>query len=191
MALIWAGDYGKYSISAQRHIDHVLPHVSGRTVAIQAGGHAGQFPVYLAQHFGSVHTFEPRWEDFRDLVLNLSASGVTNVYPCRGMLGSECGTGTVEGPSGSAHRKRGAPGACPIHTLDCFGFQQCDLLYLDVEGDELPILQGAHCLIRRCRPVVVVEDRGKGEPCADYLASLGYEHVDRYMADAIWRMRCA
>lgn len=184
----WAGTYGKYFISAQRHIDAALKHVKNRRVVIQAGGHVGQFPVYLAKHFEAVYTWEPMPGDFRDLVRNISLAGVSDkVYPARGMLGSLNTVGLMkDGGSGSSRRDRGALGICPIYRVDDIGLLDCDLIYLDVEGDELDILLGASKTIERCRPVIVTEERNKGGSVVDHMATIGYVKAGGWMADVIW-----
>lgn len=185
----WAGTYGKYYISAQRHIDAVLPHVTRRQAVIQAGGHVGQFPVYLASHFKSVYTWEPMPNDFRDLITNIELAGVTDrVFACRGMLGAKKSMGLMQDAgSGSSHRNINKEGDCPIYCIDDLALPHCGLIYLDVEGDEVPILQGGEELIRRCHPVIVTEERGKGAmPTENFLAPLGYKMVGKWMADAIW-----
>jgi FkbM family methyltransferase len=192
----WAGTYGKYYISAQRHIDAALKHVKAKRVAIQAGGHVGCFPVYLAKHFEAVYTWEPMPGDFRDLVRNLELAKVNDkVFPARGMLGSKNTTGKMQdGGSGSSRRLHGAEGLCPIYRLDDIGLPACDLIYLDVEGDELEILNGAEAMIRTYHPVIVAEERGKGsviknaavDAIRDYLHTLGYSKAGEWMADTIW-----
>jgi len=47
-------------------------------------------------------------------------------------------------------------------TIDDLGLDACDLIQLDVEGFEAKVLQGASQTITRCRPVIMVEDRGHG-----------------------------
>ncbi|GAB4361967.1 MAG: hypothetical protein Kow0026_25430 [Oricola sp.] len=44
-----------------------------------------------------------------------------------------------------------------VRTLDSFGFDDVDLLKIDVEGHELKVLRGARETIRECRPTILVE----------------------------------
>lgn len=186
----WAGTYGKYSVSAQRHIDAALKHVVNRRVAIQAGGHVGQFPVYLAQHFEAVYTWEPMAADFRDLIANIELAGVSEkVFACRGMLGSDKFMGKTKfAGSGSCTRDKGYAGTCPIYRLDDIALPNCDLIYLDVEGDERDILIGASNIITRCLPVIVTEERAKSTrgTTEEFLRKFGYRQVGSWMADVIW-----
>ena len=49
-------------------------------------------------------------------------------------------------------------GDVPIRKLDGLGLEECDLIWLDVEGSELDALKGAEDTITRCRPAVIVEE---------------------------------
>jgi FkbM family methyltransferase len=44
-----------------------------------------------------------------------------------------------------------------VNTLDSYGFTEVDIIKIDCEGYEYPILQGAEQTIRSCRPVVQLE----------------------------------
>jgi FkbM family methyltransferase len=44
-----------------------------------------------------------------------------------------------------------------IKTLDSYNFENVDIIKIDCEGYEYPILQGAEQTIRRCRPIIQIE----------------------------------
>jgi FkbM family methyltransferase len=44
-----------------------------------------------------------------------------------------------------------------VNTLDSYNFENVDIIKVDVEGYEFPVLKGAEQTIRRCRPVVQLE----------------------------------
>jgi len=44
-----------------------------------------------------------------------------------------------------------------VNTLDSYAFDNVDIIKIDCEGYEYPILQGAEQTIRRCRPIVQLE----------------------------------
>lgn len=46
-----------------------------------------------------------------------------------------------------------------VRTLDSFAFDACDVLKIDCEGYEAFVLQGAVDLLKRCHPVVIVEQK--------------------------------
>ena len=53
-------------------------------------------------------------------------------------------------------------GLVPVMAIDQLALPACDLIMLDIEGDELPALRGAVQTINRYRPVIVAEDKGLG-----------------------------
>jgi FkbM family methyltransferase len=57
-------------------------------------------------------------------------------------------------------------------TLDSLALPSVDLIKIDAEGHELSVLKGAEALIRRCRPVLIVE-MPNAETSA-FLRGLGY-----------------
>jgi hypothetical protein len=62
-----------------------------------------------------------------------------------------------------AHRVApGRRGRIEMIALDSLGLAACDLLVLDVEGLEGSALTGARETLERCRPVIMVEERGHG-----------------------------
>lgn len=44
-----------------------------------------------------------------------------------------------------------------VNTLDSYNFENVDIIKVDVEGYELPVLKGGEHTIRRCRPIVQLE----------------------------------
>ncbi len=189
----FVGAYNKFFVSAQRHIDAVLPYVAGRQVAVQAGGHSGCWPVYLASKFERVYTWEPASYNFTDMVRNIQTAGyIDKVFCARGLLGNKGGMADISGNSGSTRRVIGTTGQHPVYRLDDIRLPVCDLIYLDVEDDELLILHGSADTLDRCKPVVVVEERGGFEGkggVAKFLDAYGYEHIDTYCNDLIFRVR--
>jgi FkbM family methyltransferase len=144
----------------------VMPLVPQRRVAVQAGGNCGQLVSQLSEEFGSVYTFEPDPENFVALTVNTAL--MRGVFRYQAALGAEralrgLATGDRHFPStncGALYMS----GAGPIPTLaiDDLGLTVCDLIMLDIEGGEFSALRSAQQTIDRCRPVVVIEDKGLG-----------------------------
>lgn len=185
------GAFNQYSISAQRHIADVLPLIESKRVVVQAGGHAGQWPIELSRHFDTVYTWEPANDDFTHLVHNLSVLGIKNVFAARGMLGSVSGTGfCTNGPSGGARRRHDLIGPCPVYRIDDLNLPVCDLIYLDTEGSELDILKGSIDTIKRCLPVIALEDRPSFNApgtLTEYLNQYHYKPVGSHSADVFYQ----
>lgn len=77
-----------------------------------------------------------------------------------------------------------------MERLDGYGITDLDFLKLDVEGGECAALRGAEKTLRRCKPVVVIEEKHDPEMRASaYLESLGMRRVFRKKNDHlfIWR----
>ncbi len=53
------------------------------------------------------------------------------------------------------------------------------LVRIDAKGEDEAVLRGAHALLERCQPVVIVETWGGGNPVRQLLANQGYR-VYRY-----------
>lgn len=131
---------------------------------VQAGGHIGIYPRILAAAFEYVHTFEPEAENFECLVRNTADD--SNIYKTNGFLGanpdrrmllkhSKSSGGHQTGPSNSD--------GILVMTIDEMGLTDLDAIFLDTEGFEGEILHGAFHTIRRCRPLLVLEENGKGK----------------------------
>jgi len=157
-------------------VDWILEHVppDQRRTAIQAGGACGIWPLRLAKDFQSIFTCEPVLENFDCMDNNIQASGVQNIAYGHFALGApgQFGARMVQHP----HEKRNAgsmqvevvePGApenpsVPIVSIDDLvdDCHNVDLIVLDLEGFEIFALAGGHKTISRCRPVIVIEDKG-------------------------------
>lgn len=144
------------------HLEHALKHVANCAVAIQAGGHIGTVPAYLADRFVSVYTFEPDPENFAALAANAYERFPHAIHPVRGILGQKRGTVRMFQSTKSTGQHRVNPeavwGDTPTFRIDDLDLPRVDLIALDVEGFEIPALAGAFETLKRCRPVVMAEE---------------------------------
>ena len=152
----------------EEHIIEVLEeYVRPGSVALDVGAHIGTHTLTLSRLVGPsgrVYAFEPVKKTYRELRRNLALNGVTNVVPLRYAIGS--GPASViemnpihPGEEGGTSVGHGGDRA-ELRSLDSFGFEQVSLIKIDVEGFELPVLDGAEDTIRRNRPVLIVEIMG-------------------------------
>lgn len=156
-----------------------------RGVAVDVGAHVGTWSRCLAKMFDTVVSFEPLTKNYECLLKNVEdhknvvtyqkgladKEGVLTFNPINGNTGNGC----VCEP--------GAPGCEDIEviTLDDLSYASLDLLKIDVEGYEMPVLIGATQTILRCKPVIVLEQKpgnaekyGLGQFTAlEYLKNLG------------------
>lgn len=161
-----------------------LPWIKDWRMAVDAGAHVGFWSMHMAKRFQHVAAFEPILEHRECFALNVPDSNVT-VHTCA--LGGETGRVSLtipDGSSGGTHIS--GDGDIEMRMLDSFGFNELDFLKIDVEGYELKVLQGAVETLKRCRPCVIVEQKGhtpggklhlspgaSPTPAVDFLRSLG------------------
>ena len=139
--------------------------------AVDVGGYAGMWSFYLAQRFECVDAFEPVPEHRKCFRLNVTAENVV-LHPSA--LGSADGSATmVLYPNCTMHAHiiatavdhhpdaKSAQGSVdvPVTTLDSFEFDDVDFLKIDAEGFELDVLKGAVETLKRCKPVIIVEQK--------------------------------
>lgn len=156
-------------------------------LVIQAGGNVGVWPRYLRQSFKRVLTFEPSKENYELMLKNLSGIDVEIHHAALGEKTGKCGIRLNPDNCGDDQTTDGKEVAVmPIDKL----LVDPDLIYLDIQGDELPVLKGATETLKRCSPVVAIEVDGHqmrrhGDP-RPFLQGLGYELVDRAHQDEIF-----
>ncbi len=143
-----------------------------RSAALQAGGHVGIFPNYLAGHFTQVFTYEPD----PDLYECLENNARPRVFHCNAALGVESGPGKFR-------RATGGTGALdPRGDLDveivAFDDTETDVnfIHLDVEGGEVEALVGMRSTIERCSPTLQLEILPRFKDAIyEYIESIGYK----------------
>ncbi len=139
--------------------------------ALDIGAHIGAVSVYLARKFERVIAFEAVPSTFEFLRLNTAdvpnitalnvavgpAAGEVYLshYPRHGQLSHVDGGIPVE--------KTSRIGPIPAQTIDSMGLTDVSFIKIDVEGFELPVLEGAVDTIQRCRPLMLVEQNGNEE----------------------------
>jgi FkbM family methyltransferase len=156
---------------------------------VEAGANIGAHTVFLGRDIcpdGRVYAFEPRRLIFQMLCANLALNSVGNVHAHHQALGAA--RGVVH--EGALPREASNFGAFALGSLpgeaESFAVAPLDellaalpriaLLKADVEGHELPVLQGAAGLIARDRPLLYLEnDRPDlSEALIRHVMDLGY-----------------
>lgn len=193
---------------------------SRRSVAIDIGGHCGLWSMVMpAFGFNYIHAFEPvakhrdcymanvqpgAWSDFGTDIFGHPAA-YSDGYQVDGWLHA-CALGETDGsvrmetaPTSSGDTRVGGEGDIPLRRLDdvieksAGDSKNVDFIKLDCEGYELFALRGGEQLIRRCMPVICVEQKpgkaqafGLGEHDAvTYLQGLGYKVAREMSGDFI------
>ena len=200
---------GKWTYQVHK-LDAAMQYVRKRRVCVDIGAHVGLWSMWLVKAFEHVHAFEPVPLHADLFERNITAANVT-LY--RRALGASTGTATMTVPpdsTGHAHVTQGSrphinrAGNLPnsswqrtdpvrMDTLDSFGFQNVDLIKIDVEGYELPVIQGAIETLQRCRPIVVIEQKnndstvygGRANEASERLCKLGARELKVISGDYI------
>ncbi len=163
-----------------------------RNTCVDIGAHAALWSMWLVDEFEELIAFEP-------VALHadcFDANMVGKDYTLhRIALGSAPGTVSIEVPpdmTGNAHIAVSGAARHPggkhsvledwpiiddieMRTLDSFDLWNVDFIKIDVEGYELSVVAGARETILRCRPLMVVEQKGNESAYGDNLnAALTY-----------------
>jgi len=82
-------------------------------------------------------------------------------------------------------------GNIECRTLDSFNLTNVDYIKIDVDGFEVPVLQGAQETIRKNNPVINIEMKERKRPhivgkCRKILINLGYNCRSRVRSDEVW-----
>jgi FkbM family methyltransferase len=165
-------------------------------VAVDVGANVGTHTIFFARRVGPaglVHAFEPQRIVFQTLCANVALNSLTNVHAHPVAVGSAPGVARV--PAIDYHRPANFGGvslagvtdgeAVPVRPLDELDLPRCKLLKMDVEGMELPVLEGARGLLARCRPLIYLEnnDARRSRALIEALLALDYRlfwHFSRF-----------
>lgn len=139
--------------------------------ALDIGAHIGAVSVYLSRKFERVIAFEavPSTFDF----LRRNTSELANVEPMQMAVGPVADQiyithypkhGQLSHVIGSKEEPKTVQlGPIPQVAIDDLDLDDVSFIKIDVEGFELPVLQGARKTIERHRPLLLVEQAGNDE----------------------------
>lgn len=129
-------------------------------LAVDAGAHVGLWSMHLVKHFARVAAFEPHPLHYRLLGLNVPCSRLRQYQCALGDTRSRSRLNWDPGVTGATHLTPAGDGPeVPIVPLDEYDLTP-DLVKIDVEGYELPLLMGAERTLTRSSPVIVLEQKG-------------------------------
>lgn len=185
------------------HLRAALQYVTDWSLAIDGGAHVGTWSKPLSERFARVLAIEPSADTFEALQANLQAFGCANVEAKNIALGAAPGTVTMilDGLQAERHNTgaryvQAGTGTIPTEPIDAWELPSLGFLKLDVEGSEYFALKGAMQTLKRCKPIVLFEDKFLWRRYGlDRLApqtllqSLGYRELERAKMDAIWGPR--
>ena len=139
--------------------------------ALDIGAHVGAVAVYLARLFERVVALEAVPSTFEFLSMNTAA--LPNVQALNVAAGAAAGEvffahyeshgqlSHVASKDEEAKTRRVGPIA--VRTIDSMDLGTISFIKIDVEGYELPVIEGARQTIERDRPLILVEQGGNDE----------------------------
>lgn len=150
--------------------DRSLELCTNRKTAIDIGANVGLWSRDLTAQFAQVIAFEPV-PLFRECLSKNVTNANFTVY--NQALGNEHTWAKMNVTLGNMGHTHIAPdsigqGDTEIRTLDSYDFNDISYIKMDCEGFEYRVIQGAEQTIKRCRPVVVVEQKPHDAYSSDY-----------------------
>lgn len=165
---------------------HVLPYCRRRN-AVDAGAHVGMWTYLMTGNFTHVIAFEPDPTHVACWLMNLDQQrrqGRAELYACA--LGATTGLVGLERYGESSGNTRITDGDGVVQrTLDSFELENVDFFKIDCEGYELYVLDGAQRTLRRCRPTVLVEQKGEARHYGE-LATAAVNRLVSLGAAVVW-----
>lgn len=175
---------------AQR--DNSLKYVKRWRNALDIGANVGEWARPLSKRFDKVICFEPN-PNFRECFnKNITESNVT-LYP----YGLSTHAHTAEQGTNHTHLNyvvgdtKPREGDIECRSLDSFDLRDVDYIKIDVDGFEIPVLQGAQQTLKRNNPVINIEMKERKRPkiveeSRKILRNLGYNRHSRVRSDEVW-----
>lgn len=186
----------------QRQRNYALSYVKKFDVAIDVGAHVGLWSRDFSMKFKTVHAFEPMREMqmcFRKNVIEWpDRVADVRLYPVA--LGHKEGRVSMtydNDNTGHTHVDLHGGDDVVLTRLDTFEFPVVDYIKIDAEGFEEFILQGAEETLKRCKPIVTIEQKKHdfylSEPgyngytgAQEYLKSVGMRFLGNEGADYVF-----
>ncbi len=167
-------------------------------VFVDIGANQGEFTLFAGRRMttGRVIAFEPMPQMFAQLQENIRLNSLTNVFAHNVALSNQKGSMTIHAAVDAVNEGLGTlypgsgdfkvAGTVQVEVFDEVfqqqGLNRLDIIKMDVEGSELPVLRGAHDSLVRFHPVIMLELNRAAfaaagytpEVLIEYLHSLGY-----------------
>ena len=176
--------------------EEVLKRVNRRTHMIDVGGNVGRWANHYADIFKNVTAFEPA--DYNIECFKINTKDKTNITLNEYGLADKAGKGklavAIDNHLGSTRVWPEDDGEIVLKTMDEHNYDIIDVLKIDVEGLEIPVLNGARKTLERCSPVIIIERCVLNSEAYGYtkndshelLVELGYKRAVKVTRDCIY-----
>jgi len=177
--------------------DILLKHVADRKLRriIDVGAWWGPWSLFWQPHAERLEIFEPNKKILPMLEHNISTYNNCNLH--KTALGEVSGTVSMayDTHSGTNHITD-FKGDIEIKTLDSYSFDNVDVIKIDVEGYEIPVLKGAINTISTNRPMIQIEGNSSGQKYGihkkqimELLTSWGMTRIEKKWPDQVWMFK--
>jgi FkbM family methyltransferase len=188
--------------------EEAFAYVRDWTLALDVGANIGIFSRAFAERFRRVTSFEPIPDIRQCLKRNVPDNVTVEPFAVSDQPGRLIMRQVVKASGGSfianhpdiavpAKRELTGPRSIPVdvRTIDSFNFEGLGLIKLDIQGAEYLALKGAEETIRRCRPVIMVEEKPRlDDPldvanckrASEFLLSLGMVPKSKRVGDRVY-----
>jgi FkbM family methyltransferase len=146
----------------ERELSYLLQAKSpGRRRFVDVGANWGSYTVLLAPSFAHTDAFEPiircaaaleKYAALRGGRIHVHPCALSDVNDTLALLVPEDGVVDASGRSRIVETGDSSTVDISARTLDSFGFDDVDLVKIDVEGHERSVIAGARETLLRCKP---------------------------------------
>jgi len=159
---------------------------------IDIGAWWGPWSLWWHNKVQHVEIFEPNQQIISKLKNNIKY--LKNCTLHETALGSKLGNVSMEYAShtGTYHIKD-TNGSISLKTLDSYNFNSVDMIKIDTEGYEIPVLEGAKNTIEKNKPWIQIEANKSGKrygrtklDIKEFLTNLGMKRITKKWPDQVW-----
>lgn len=176
--------FGYHSRDELLYLDKIL---KSNMVFIDVGANRGEFTIFAAKRLenGKIISFEPVTKMFKELKRNVDLNNFKNIKIIKKGAGDKKQQISIYGTSNKFFDNTINEGLFTVYkSADCNKFlekidvvvmdeilskeNRIDIIKIDIEGGELPALMGAENIIKKFKPIIILEICDKNLKAAGY-----------------------
>jgi len=184
-------------IDPDGNYDLLYPYVKDKSLrrVIDIGAWWGPWSLWWHDKVQHIEIFEPNQQIISKLKNNIK--DLPNCTLHETALGDKSGKVSMDYVShtGTYHIKD-TNGSISLKTLDQYNFESVDIIKIDAEGYEVPVLEGAKNTILKNKPWIQIEGNKSGLRYGrtkldinNFLVDLGMKRVIKKWPDQVWTFR--